>query len=351
MLQSVGFNPICSLPSNTSTAAAAGTATATTELTTDLNNRITELQQRQQQQQNALDQFDAVQILDMGGSGGGRDPPGNDDDGHNSNGDGSSDPAGNDWFNPIAMLVRGIKGRLAADPFFGHKLFVEMGLDAIIITGVNWSARKERFLPEIEFTMCQLAISLLSDFALVYLLAPSTLRSVAKAGSIRAKLGGLPSHVFQQSKMSGPIYRARDRVATLLLKGVQYGGVGFAMGCLGASSVQGLITVREKLDGPAFASPATVQSTLGTGTAWCGFMATSSNVRYNMVNALEDMLYRRSAGAGKMGSFALRLFNNWAGAAQWVMLTRALNLDRPWKPSCPRTSSVGSGKRQRNTKK
>ena len=272
---------------------------------------------------------DPPSTLDDGGAGGSSGPPPSNGDDRWDGGAGGS--GGESPSHPFSFLLRGLRGRLAADPYFGHKLLVECGLDAIIIVGVNYSVRRERFFPEVEFTFCQLAISLLSDFALVYLLAPSTLRSAAAGGSLRARIAAFPAHVFQRAAPGAP-FSLPARAATFLIKGVQYGGVGFAMGCLGAATVQGLVRLRERVD-PDFESPATVQSIRGTGGAWSGFMATSSNVRYNLVNGLEDALYRRSARAGKLGSVALRLMNNWAGAAQWVLVTEYLDLEVPWKPA------------------
>ena len=61
-------------------------------------------------------------------------------------------------------------------------------------------------------------------------------------------------------------------------------------------------------------------------------MSSSSNLRYNILNSLEDALFARGVGVGRLGSVALRLANNWAGAAQWVALTRLLRLDEPYTP-------------------
>lgn len=277
---------------------------------------------------------ESIPALDNG-SGGSALPP----EGPGGKGDGDGgEPSPSSFPHPLSFLLCGLRGRLAADPFFTQKLLVECGLDAAIIIGVNFAARRERFLAELEFTCCQLAISLLSDFALVYLLAPSTFRSAAKAGSLRAKLETLPAHIFQKSPLNAAPYPLRARFATFLLKGVQYGGVGFLMGCLGAASVQGLIWLRERVD-PDFSPPSSVQSIRGTGMAWSAFMSSSSNVRYNLVNAIEDACYSQSAKAGTLASVVLRLGNNYAGAAQWVAVTNIVNLDVPWKSA--RSTTVG----------
>ena len=115
--------------------------------------------------------------LERGGgdSGGDDDLPPNGGDGTGWSGDGGSssdgdDGAGVEWAHPLGVLLRGVRGRLAADPNFALKLGIECGLDACIIVGVNRAARGDRFLQEIDFTLCQLAISLLSDFAVSCLL-------------------------------------------------------------------------------------------------------------------------------------------------------------------------------------
>jgi hypothetical protein len=230
---------------------------------------------------------------DHGGGDGAGSPPNNDDKCRRW-GDGEP-PSRGRRLGALALLLRGIRGRLEADPYFGTKLLIECGLDAAIITGANMAARKERFWRELEFTFCHLAISLLSDFGLVYLLAPSTARPPPVTGSLRArlKLNLLPAHVFQSSLPGKAPFTVRARVATLLLKGVQYGAIGLGMGALGAMCVHGLIHFRETMD-PSFVPPKTVQSIIGTGAVWSGFMATSSNIRYNALTALEDMVYMRA---------------------------------------------------------
>lgn len=294
------------------------------------------MNQQQQSQDSAIPatktEYMASTEVD-GGNGGGTIPPS--DDGHRWGDSGDSSPGGV-GMDPLALLLRGVRGRLEADPYFATKLVIECGLDAAIITGANIAARKERFLKELEFTFCHLAISLLSDFAIVYLLAPSTTRPPPVTGSLRArlKLNTLPAHVFQMAPPGSPGFTPAARLATFVLKGVQYGAVGLCMGALGAACVHGLIRFRESID-PSFIPPKTVQSIHGTGTVWSGFMATSSNIRYNALTACEDILYMKGPGVGKIGSFALRLLNNWAGAAQWVKVTSIHRIEEEWKSLKP----------------
>ena len=60
-------------------------------------------------------------------------------------------------------------------------------------------------------------------------------------------------------------------------------------------------------------------------------MAMNSNVRYNLVTAAEDAMYRCGSGVGKLSSVAFRLINNWLGAAQWVAAAESLDLNVPWE--------------------
>ena len=263
---------------------------------------------------------------------------------------------------PHFSLAAGVRARAAADPAFAYKLAVECGLDAAIILCVNagargWDARK--LGAEAEFVLSQVAVSLLNDFALVYLLAPTTaagavMTAAAAAAavpagfsaSLRARLASLPSHVLAR----GP-YPLSSRAACFAARAGQYGCVGFSMGVLGSAIVSGLTAAREAAD-PAWTPPPTRQSILGTGVGWCWFMATSSNLRYNLVNGAEDLLYGAAAAGSviglvpRVGSVALRLANNVAGARGWLETARALKLEQPRLSRAERaaTAAVEDGK-------
>lgn len=76
-----------------------------------------------------------------------------------------------------------------------------------------------------------------------------------------------------------------------------------------------------------------MQSVFGTGVGWLYFMAFSSNVRYNMVNACEELVYARYPGvASKLASVGLRLINNFVGAANWIQVAHMMRLSVPHVP-------------------
>lgn len=169
----------------------------------------------------------------------------------------------------------------------------------------------------------QVAVSLLNDCALVYLLAPRRRR--AGGGSARwARLTArLPAHVFQ----SGPFSPAA-RAACFGVRAVQYGALGAASGVVGGGLIEGLTAARAATD-PAFVLPATYAPPLATGAVWAYFMSLSSNVRYNLVNGAEAAVAAAAPGAAKGATVALRLANNWAGATHFMHVADRLGLNRP----------------------
>lgn len=89
-------------------------------------------------------------------------------------------------------------------------------------------------------------------------------------------------------------------MACFAAKAVQYGTVGLVMGTLGSSFILGLTTARSALD-KRYKPPPTYQPVFGTGLGWLIFMSGSSNVRYNLINLLEDLSYAKCVLATSRG--------------------------------------------------
>ena len=87
-------------------------------------------------------------------------------------------------------------------------------------------------------------------------------------------------------------YSLGSRMACFGAKAVQYGTVGLVMGTAGSSLVLGLTSLRSVLD-KGYKAPPTYQPILGTGLGWLMFMSGSSNIRYNLINLVEDISYER----------------------------------------------------------
>lgn len=79
-------------------------------------------------------------------------------------------------------------------------------------------------------------MSLLNDFALVYLLAPvAPLKGAwATKAPLQQVLDRLPAHVLQSTPAGRRPFTLTQRAACFGVKAVQYGVVGFCMGVLGA---------------------------------------------------------------------------------------------------------------------
>ena len=169
-------------------------------------------------------------------------------------------------------------------------------------------------------------VSCSNDFALVYLLSPSVAGAPKAANWLSRRVQDLPPHIWASG-----LYTHTQRAACFLWKAVQYGIIGFSTGLMGSFAVNRMTDVRELTD-EKFEPPSEAPSAILTGLGWLYFMGINSNIRYNMVAAGEQFLYRRHPGAvSKLGSVGLRLANNFVGAYQWVDLADEIEVSQPRK--------------------
>jgi Protein RETICULATA-related len=158
-------------------------------------------------------------------------------------------------------------------------------------------------------------VSCSNDYALVYLLSPAAGTARVANNWLARRLADLPPHVFASG-----LHTRMQRFACFWWKAIQYGAIGLTMGYVGSSAVNRMTDLREMTD-ESFVPPTEAPSAVLTGLGWLYFMGISSNVRYNLIAAAEQLMYRRQPGlASKLGSVALRLTNNFAGAYLWVDL-------------------------------
>lgn len=170
----------------------------------------------------------------------------------------------------------------------------------------------------------QVAVSLLNDCALVYLLAPR--RGGAAAASSRRftrVAARLPAHVFQ----AGPFSPAA-RAGCFGVRALQYGALGAVSGVVRGGTIEALTTARAAAD-PTFTPPPTWAPPLATGGVLAYFMTLLSNARYNLVNGAEAAVASAAPGSAKAATIALRLANNWAGASHFMHVADRLRLNRP----------------------
>lgn len=86
-------------------------------------------------------------------------------------------------------------------------------------------------------------------------------------------------------------YTVGQRLAYLGNAAVQNGAVGFVTGCTGSAAVYAVRSLWK----PAAPPPPehSVRPVIRTGLGWLYFLSIHYNLRYNLVNAAEDMLYAR----------------------------------------------------------
>ena len=136
----------------------------------------------------------------------------------------------------------------------------------------------------------QMLVSCANDFALVYLLSPAAGTARVANNWLARHLSNLPPHV-----LASGLYSPLQRFTCFWYKAVQYGIIGFTMGVLGSSAVNRMTDLRELTD-EEFDPPSEAPSAVLTGLGWLYFMGISSNVRYNLIAAAEQFLYRRQPG-------------------------------------------------------
>ena len=83
-----------------------------------------------------------------------------------------------------------------------------------------------------------------------------------------------------------------QRVGCFCNTAVQYGAFGILMGCVKNSMGHIRATVRMRVDPASRLQPAE-QPLVGFGPGWLYFKGLNSIMRYNAINAAEDVLYSR----------------------------------------------------------
>lgn len=229
----------------------------------------------------------------------------------------------------LAGAWPGLRNRLVANSRLPLQMGVELTVGIVTKTLAEVSMRGDRFWKEFDFYMSDLALEIVGDAMLVWLLSPSIMFGArARAGSLRAVLEALPKHAFQ----AGP-YNAPQRGVALLVKGVQFAIVGFSSSLVGHSLTTALVNRRKSLDAKAGGrrrfedhDEVVLAPVLPTSVAWGGFMFCSSNPRYQLLNGLEQRLIfpllEGSPLLSAVVSFAARFGNCFVGGVHWIPFAR-----------------------------
>lgn len=227
----------------------------------------------------------------------------------------------------------GWEARVAADPQFIYKVFVEqvIGVAAAVIG--DMSGRPHWGLYELDFVFSTLVVGSILNFSLMYLLAPAA----AVPGSAAAS--GLVSKIFSESTLQSwgapgghmfepGAYSLSRRLLNLAYKGGVFGVVGLGAGIVGTCVSNGLIAVRKALD-PAFEPQNSLPNVPLNAACWATHMGVSSNIRYQMINGFEMALQPRLPPlAFRMLSSGVRTGNNILGGMSFVLLAKVLGVQQ-----------------------
>jgi len=135
----------------------------------------------------------------------------------------------------------------------------------------------------------------------------------------------------------------------VLRNGAKLAGVGVFSSFVGVALTNTLLGLRSVLE-PGFAPPNQPQNLLATSAAYGAYMATSSNLRYQLVagvieeRGIETVFKGNHALCAGL-SLAVRTLNTFAGSLLWVDFVRLLGM-QSYKPSAPAAAAAPAGKKK-----
>lgn len=217
------------------------------------------------------------------------------------------------------------RDRMLADPSFLFKVGTEVVIDSCCATFAEVQKRGENFWAEFELFAADLLVGVVVDIALVGMLAPYARigqRPVSRGllGQMQRAYSSLPSSVFEAER-PGCKFTVKQRIASFFYKGVLYGSVGFGCGLIGQGIANLIMNTKRciKKSDEDVPVPPLVQSAV----LWGVFLAVSSNTRYQIVNALEQVvefspLAKKIPPVAMAFTVGVRFANNIYGGMQFV---------------------------------
>ncbi|KAG8470939.1 hypothetical protein KFE25_009360 [Diacronema lutheri] len=218
----------------------------------------------------------------------------------------------------LAAISPFVRDRLIANPRLASVIAIETLLGIATLLAAEVGARGDRLLAEVDFVVCDLALVVATNIALVMALSPAA-RICAPPSRGRSAVASLPATFLQPGAFS-----AAQRLACFVINAARFGAIGIASSALGASATKALVMAREQITGRA--PDVQLAPVLSTALAYGAFVAASSSTRYQLVNAIEaSLLPRLPHGTGAL-SAALRLGNNYVGSLMWIWWARAFGV-------------------------
>ncbi|KAJ8903829.1 hypothetical protein NDN08_000362 [Rhodosorus marinus] len=225
---------------------------------------------------------------------------------------------------PLAKAFTGLRDRLVLNMRFWMVVCVELAIGFGSKTFVEVKVRGERFWKEFDFYLSDIALELVGDFALVWLLSPAMrFAGPPAAGSFSHFIEGVPKHALQLGS-----YALWQRLFCIVYKGLQFGSVGFFASLIGHSATKALVDYRKKMN-PEEESQVKLAPVLQNSLWWGFFMMISSAPRYQLVNAWEQRIVDRRMSnivVATIATFTVRLLNCGFGGEHWLVMAKQLGL-------------------------
>lgn len=222
---------------------------------------------------------------------------------------------------PICKAVPGFRDRVMGNPRFLLQVCLELLVGVVAKTIAEIEARKDKFFKEMPFVLSDLALEVLGDFSLVWLLSPKASFKPAATSQVGKIISSLPGHTLQKGS-----FTVGQRAMTLVYRGGQFFLVGFGCSAVGHSLTKVAVESRELAEGEDVPELAPV---LDNSIGWATFMGVSSNLRYQTVNFLEESVLDAFVPSKLLNvpiTFGLRFANCFIGGVQWVWFARQLGL-------------------------
>lgn len=261
------------------------------------------------------------------GNGGDGGNTGGSDGGDGGDGDRGDDGSAKD----DGIMWKGWKDRVAADPQFPYKVFVEqvIGVGASVLG--DMSSRPNWGLNELDFVFATLVVGSIVNFSLMYLLAPTGAAGAAASAGFVSKFFGdhyMRAWAAPTGHMFEPGFALSKRLLNFAYKGVVFASIGISAGLVGTAISNGLILARKKLD-PEFVQMNESPNVLANASCWALHMGVSSNLRYQMLNGM-DMLVQpvMSPSTFRLLTSVVRSANNVVGGISFVTLAKLFGVQK-----------------------
>eukprot|EP01024_Parvocaulis_polyphysoides_P019945 TRINITY_DN19137_c0_g1_i2.p3 TRINITY_DN19137_c0_g1~~TRINITY_DN19137_c0_g1_i2.p3 ORF type:complete len:210 (-),score=20.83 TRINITY_DN19137_c0_g1_i2:404-1033(-) len=198
----------------------------------------------------------------------------------------------------------------------------------------EYEKRKGNFNKELDFVFANIVMALIADFMLVWLPAPklSLIRSSQPSNKLMRIFNGCPDNAFQMVAPGAARYTLLQRSGAVVRNGIKLLGVGFFSSLLGVGITNALIALRLQVD-PSFKQLNPSQNVLATSAAYASYMATSSNLRYQILAGLVEERGIERVFGGRPGvcngiSLVVRTANTFLGSLLWVDYVRLLGMQK-----------------------